>query len=157
MFNSPRALKLYILIILSVFVISCEVNIPVKEVIAAKTAVEDAKKFGAEKYSTDELKKAITLLGQCHDYIVDQDTDKAKKAAEDALASALEAEKKSLPSYASEQLKKSEEAYREADMAYAEKFSPEKFNEAGRLKVEAKGLYDKGELKKSAAISGTTE
>lgn len=153
MSNPQKMIKLYALTILSVFILSCELEVPVKEMVEARTAIEEAKKVNADRHSPDDIKKAETLLLQSHDYIANgQETD-AKKAAEQSLAAAIEAEKKSLPGYASEQLKKSEEAYKEADMAYAEKFSPEKFNEAGKLKVEAKGLYDKGEHKQSAVLS----
>lgn len=153
--NFPSLIKVYVLIILSMFILSCEAEVPVKEIIAAKTAIEDAKKVGADKHSPEDIKKAETLLLRCHDFIVNGQETEALKAAEDALAAALDAEKKSLPGYAAEQLKKSEDAYKEADLAYAEKFSPDKFAEAGRVKVEAKGLYDKGEFKKSAALSAS--
>ncbi|PKL17354.1 MAG: hypothetical protein CVV49_11515 [Spirochaetae bacterium HGW-Spirochaetae-5] len=133
-----------------VFILSCEIDIPVTEIITARGAVEDAKKFDAERHAPDDIKKAEDLLLKSHDYIVAKKGDEAKKSANDALAAALEAEKKSLPPYAAEKMTESEAAYSSADLAYAEKFSPVKFAEAGKLNVEAKSLYENNDYKKSA-------
>jgi len=133
-----------------VFILSCEFKVPVNEIITARTAIEDAKKYGAEKNAPDEIKKAEALLLQSHDYITENKADEAKKAANDALAAARDAENKSLPMYAEEQIQKSDEAYIEAEQAYAEKFSPEKFAEAGVLNSDAKLLKAKGENKEAA-------
>jgi nucleoid-associated protein YgaU len=146
-------IKFLIPVISFVFILSCEFDVPVKEIITAKSAIEEAKKFDAEKYAPEEMKKAETLLLQSHDLITDNKADDAKKAANDAYAAAMDAEKKCLPQYAAEQIKKSDEAYTEADLAYAEKFSPEKFAEAGALNAEAKSLYEKNDYKKSAVSS----
>jgi len=143
-------IKFLVPVIGFIFILSCQFDVPVKEIIAAKTAIEEAKKFDAEKNAPEELKKAEALLVQSHDFITLDKTDEAKKAANDSLASALDAEKKSLPFYSAEKIKKSDEAYTEADLAYSEKFSPDKFAEAGKLNVEAKSLYEKNDYKKSA-------
>jgi len=146
-------IKFLVPVLAFVFILSCEFDVPVNEIITARNAVENAKKFDAEKYAPEEIKKAEDLLLKSHDFIIENKADDAKKSASDALAAALEAEKKSLPLYASELMKKSEDAYISADQAYAEKFSPDKFAEAGTLNVEAKSLYDQSDYKKSADAS----
>lgn len=146
-------IKFLIPVIIFSFITACEFKVPVKEVITAKTAIESAKKYDADKYAPDEIKKAETLLLQSNDYITADKGDDAKKSAEEALSSATEAEKKALPLYAADLIKKSGEAYNEADQAYAEKFSPEKFAEAGALNAEAKSLNEKNDYKASAETS----
>ncbi len=141
----------FLIPVISLFLIlSCEFNVPLKEAVTARNAIEEAKKYDAEKYAPDEIKKAETLLFQSHGFITSGKADDAKKAAVDSFASAQEAEKKALPPYAAEKMKKSDEAYAEADQAYSEKFSPEKFAEAKSLNVESKSLYEKNDYKKSA-------
>ncbi len=146
-------IKFLIPVVSLVFILSCEYDVPVKEMIAARTAIEDVKKFDAEKNAPEEMKNAENLLLQSHGFLTDNKIDDAKKAANDALAAAQEAEKKSLPLFAAEQIKKSDEAYIAADQAFSEKFSPEKFTEAGKLNVEAKSLYEKNDYKQSAVTS----
>lgn len=148
--SRPSLIKYLIPVIAFAFILSCELKVPVTEIIAARTAVEDAKKFGAEKHAPEDIKKAEDLLLQSHDYITDNKVDEAKKAADEALAAAKAAENKSLPVYAEEQIQKSDEAYKEAELAYAEKFSPEKFAQAGVLNSDARQLKEKGEFKQSA-------
>ncbi len=146
----PSFIKYLVPVIAFAFILSCELKVPVSEIINARTAIEDAKKFGAEKYASEEIKQAENLLLQSHDYITDNKADEAKKAAGEALAAAKTAENKSLPMYTEEQIRKSDDAYMEANQAYAEKFSPEKFTEAGVLNSDAKLLREKGEFKQSA-------
>jgi len=148
--SRPSLIKYLTPVIAFAFILSCELKVPVNEIVAAKAAIEEAKKFDAEKFAPEEIKKAETLLLQSHDYITKNKTDEAKKSADDALAAAMEAEKKCLPLYTAEQIKKSDDAYTEADLAYSEKFSPEKFTQAGALNAEAKSLYEKNDYKKSA-------
>lgn len=148
--SRPSLIKYLVPVIAFAFILSCELKVPVAEIIAARTAVEDAKKFGAEKHAPEEIKKAEDLLLQSHDYITENKVDEAKKTADEALAAAKAAENKSLPAYTEEQIQKSDDAYNEANQAYAEKFSPEKFTEAGVLNSDAKLLRAKGDFKQSA-------
>lgn len=148
--SRPSLIKYLVPVIAFAFILSCELKVPVAEIIAARTAVEDAKKFGAEKHAPEDIKKAEDLLLQSHDYITDNKVDEAKKAANEALTAAKAAEDKSLPAYTEEQIQKSDDAYNEANQAYAEKFSPEKFTEAGVLNSDAKLLREKGDFKQSA-------
>jgi nucleoid-associated protein YgaU len=138
-----------------VFILSCEFDVPVTEIITARAAVESAKNFDAEKHAPEDIIKAEELLLKSHDFIIAEKADEAKKSANDALAAALEAEKKSLPPYASEKMKESEAAYISADQAYAEKFSPDKFAGAGKLNAEAKSLYENNDYKNSAVSAMT--
>jgi nucleoid-associated protein YgaU len=136
-----------------VFILSCEIDVPVTEIITARAALESAKMFDAEKHAPEYIQKAEEHLLKSHDFIIAEKSDEAKKSANDALAAALEAEKKSLPPYASEKMKESEAAYISADQAYAEKFSPDKFTGAGKLNAEAKSFYENNDFKKSAEYS----
>ncbi len=133
-----------------VFILSCEFDVPVTEIITAREAVESAKNFDAEKYAPEDIKKAEELLLKSHDFIIAEKADEAKKSANDAFAAAREAEKKSLSPYAAEKIKEADRAYSSADQAYAEKFSPDKFAAAGKFNAVAKSLYENNDYKQSA-------
>lgn len=139
-----------------IFILSCDYDVPVNEMISAKTAIEEARMYDAEKYAGDELKKAESLLLQCHDLVAAGKADDAKKAALDSYTEAIKAQTQSLPQFASEKIKRSDEAFVEADKAYAEKFSPEKFSKAATSNADAKYAYEKKDYKKAAqsAIDG---
>jgi hypothetical protein len=124
-----------------------------KEMVTAKTAIESARAVDAEKHSPEELKKAEELLLKSHDLLAEKKEKEAKQSAEDSIAAALDAEKKALPPYADERIKKAEAEYQEADKAFAERFSPEKFSKSGELTAEAKQNYETGEFRKSATYA----
>jgi len=151
--SRSNLMKILVPVIALIFITACEFDVPLKEAVNARSAIEEAKKFDAEKHAPEEIKKAETLLLQSHGFMMENKTGDAKNSANEALAAAMEAEKKSLPPYAAEQMKKSDEAYTEADKAYAEKFSPEKFNQAVTLNTEARSLYVQKDYKKAAENS----
>ncbi len=142
-----------LLILTFIFTVSCQLDVPIKEMISARDAIKSAKNVDAEKYSPDELKKAEDLIVKSHDLLTEEKDEEAKKSAEDAIAAAVEAEKKALPLYADAHMKAAEDEYAEAGKAYAEKFSPDKFSQAGQLIAESRQHFDSGEYKKSAGLA----
>lgn len=136
-----------------IFTASCQLEVPMKEMVTAKTSIEKARAVDAEKYSPEELKKAEELLIQSHALLAEKKDKEAKKAAEDSIAAAAAAENKALPSYADAHIEAAEAEYQEADRAFAERFSPEKFTKAGSLNAEAKQSFDNQDFRKSADLA----
>lgn len=144
---------LFLMAAAMMFTVSCQLDVPMQEMVTAKASIESAKAVDAEKYSPEEIKKAEELLLQSQNLLTDEKAKDAKKAAEDSITAALAAEKKALPFYADDHIKKAEAEYAEADKAYAERFSPEKFAKSGELTAEAKQNLEKGEFRKSATLA----
>jgi len=142
--------KIFIPLVIFVLATACQLDVPINEMTAARTAIGEAKAFDADKHAPEDIKSAEDLLLQSHELLKSGETDRAKLAAEDALAAARNAEKKALPLYTAGQIKKADDAYAEADQSYSEKFSPEKFTEAGTLLSEAATLNEKTEYKKAS-------
>ncbi len=143
-------IRFLIPVVIFVLATACQYDVPVKEMAAAKTAIEEAKIYDADKHAPEDLKNAEDLLYKSHEFVNTGKTEEAKQAANDAFAAAVEAEKKALPPYTAIVLKKADDAYAEADQAYAEKFSSEKFAQAGMLLSEAASLNEKTEYKKAS-------
>jgi len=148
----PRPAALLVSLVLF-FTVSCQLDVPMKEMVTAKTSIEKAKAVDAEKYSSEELKKAEEFLVQSHALLAEEKTKEAKKAAEDSITAALEAENKALPSYADAHIEAAEAEYQQADKAFAERFSPEKFTQAGALTTEAKQNFENRDFRKSAELA----
>lgn len=149
-FSRPIA---FLMTLTFIFTASCQLEVPMKEMVTAKTAIESARGVDAEKYSPEELKKAEELLLKSHDLLTDKKDKEAKQTAEESAAAAIEAENKALPSYADAHIGASEAEYMEADKAYAERFSPEKFTTAGTLNTEAKQNFENRDFRKSADLA----
>ena len=138
----------------ALFLSACDVDIPVKEMAAARNEIEDAKKYDAEKYAADDIKRAEALLIQSHkNLVVDEKEDDARKSANDAILAANNAKNKSLPLYAADQIKKSDEMYESADKVYAEKYSPNNFAQGKNFNSEAKSQYEQGDYVQSIGSS----
>lgn len=148
--NRSSLLRFLVPVIVFVLATACQYDVPVKEMSAAKTAIEEAKFYDADKHAPEEIKNAEDLLIKSHEFVKSEKTDEAKQAANDAYAAAVEAEKKALPLYTAIELKKADDAYAEADRAYSEKYSSEKFTQAGTLLSEAASLNEKTEYKKAS-------
>ncbi|MCL1865509.1 MAG: LysM peptidoglycan-binding domain-containing protein [Spirochaetes bacterium] len=137
----------------AIFISSCEVDVPIKEMAAARNGIEDAKKYDAEKYAPNEIKNAEELLIQSHKKLVDGNTDDARKSANDAILAANNAKNKSLQPYADSKIKQSGEMYDLAEKAYAEKFSPDNFEQGKNFNSEAKSQYEQGDYIKSVELA----
>jgi hypothetical protein len=149
----PKNAIIIAIALLSWLITACELKVPIKEIVSAKNAIEQAKEVDAEKYSPDEIKAAHELLLQSHDLLAKEKVDEAKAKAEESLAKALEAEKKSLPLYADAHIKAAEKEYQLAEEAYGEKFSPEKFKECASLITEAQELFAQEQFRQAAATA----
>ena len=138
----------------ALFLSACEVDVPVKEMAAARDGIAEAKKYDAEKYAADDIKRAEALLVQSHkNLVIDENEDDARKSANDALLAANNARNKSLPSYSADQIKKSEELYKSAEKAYAEKYSPNNFAQGKNSYSDAKAQYDQRDYVQSIVSS----
>ena len=114
-----------------VVTVSCRLDVPIREMTRAKTAIGRAVEVKAEKYAPEELKLAEASLLKSHEYVAADDT---KKAAEEALRSIEQSEAaiaKSLPLLAAESMENARKEYAEAEALYAEKLAPEEFAAAG--------------------------
>ena len=140
----------------SIFMLACDVDIPIKEMAAAKNGIEDAKKYGAEQYAPEEIKRAEALLVQSHKNLVDEKGDDARKSANDAILAATNAKNKSLQPYADSKIKQSDEMYNAADKAFAEKFSPDNFAKGKNFNSDAKSQYEQRDYAKSAESAITS-
>lgn len=122
---------LAILSILSLVFIACETKIPIMELAKAKDAISKAESVDAAKYSPDELKMAQDELAKAHDVIIkDEKPEDSVKNADTAYTKAMEAYNRSAVLYASDMLKKADEAIAAADAVYAERLSSESYTQA---------------------------
>ncbi|RPI96706.1 MAG: hypothetical protein EHM32_02625 [Spirochaetales bacterium] len=138
--NNIRRTAYFALILLPLaFTLSCQLDVPIREMTRAKTTIGRAIEVKAEKFAPEELKQAQASLFKSHEYIASEDT---KKAAEEALKSINQAEAaiaKALPLLAAESMEGARKEYAEAEALYAEKLAPEEFAAAGdslKLAVE---------------------
>ncbi|MBN2403790.1 MAG: LysM peptidoglycan-binding domain-containing protein [Spirochaetes bacterium] len=147
--------KIFVLNFLLVLVsFSCRLEVPVKEMAAAKSEITRAVEVKSEKYAPEDLKKAKDELIKSHDAMKAEDIKAAKKSAEDSLKNSKEAIAKSLPLLADDNLKDARNIYEEADMAFAEKYASEEFSLAGAKIEEAEALFSEKEYWESYLKSG---
>ncbi|OHD63740.1 MAG: hypothetical protein A2176_14480 [Spirochaetes bacterium RBG_13_51_14] len=134
-----EARKIYILIVMCVStgIISCDIDIPIKEMVKARTIINQAGRVMAEKYDPEHFNKAIQLLKMSHDYLIDKKANDAKKAAEESFVYGDIAVQTSLPRATDDALADAKAAYQEAEKLYAERFAPGPFSEAGNAVSEA--------------------
>lgn len=114
-----------------IFVISCRLEVPIREMTQAKTAIGRAIEVKAEKYAPEELKQAETSLLKSHEYISSEDTGKAAEEARESIKNSEAAIAKSLPLLAADSIANAKKEYAEADALYSEKLAPEEFAAAG--------------------------
>ena len=137
-----------ILLFSQALIFSCRLDVPIKEMTMARSAIKKAHQAMAEKYDMKNLRKSIVHLYKAHRYIKKENVSKAKKEALESLNYANAAIIKSLPLAVKDTLAEAMTLYSEAEMLYAEKYAPEelkladkKINETDRLKSEKK-LWD---------------
>lgn len=124
-------ITLAILSILSLVFLACETKIPIQELAKAKEAIAKAESVNADQYSPEEMKVAKAELAKAHDIIIkDEKPEDSVKNAETAYTKAMEAYNRSAVLYASDTLKKADEAIAAADMVYAEKLSADNYIQA---------------------------
>ncbi len=135
------------------FAVSCQLDVPVKEMVSARQSIDKAYTVRAGTYSPDKLKEAESLLLQSHEFMKKEDDGEAKNAALKSIKASTEAFNKSLPPYSAEILKKAEDKYISADKVYSEKFSPSEFTQAGDKLKQARDARENKEYLKSIEIA----
>ena len=123
-----RKYRITIAIFLSalfLFLFSCRLDIPVKEMSTAKMQISRAVEVKAEKYAPDELKLAQDNLYQCHEAIKKEKKDDALKLANSSIQNANEAIEKSLPLLSKDSLDEAKKKYNEANLLYGDIASQE--------------------------------
>ncbi len=118
----------------------CRLDVPIKEMTRAKTAITRAYEVKADKYDPERLDKAIKHLFNSHEKLKKPDVKGSKEEAEKAYKLAKAAIEKSLPLLAKDTLDEAKSLYDEADTLYAIKFASDEFAEAGKLIEESEAL-----------------
>ncbi len=119
----------------------CRLNIPVREMAAAKKGIADARGVKAEKYAPDELTAAQNKLLESHDMVAKKDVDGAKKAALESSALSDAAYQKAIPLLAKDTIAVAEKSLNEAGEAYAERLAAEEYREAEAYFKEANDRF----------------
>ena len=127
--------------IIFIFLASCRLEVPIKEMSQAKANITRAVEVKAEKYAPELLKKAKDALIKSHDSMKTDDVKAAKTSAEESLKYSNEAIAVSLPLLADDTLKEARKTYEEANAAYAEKYAAEEYALAGAKIGESESLF----------------
>ena len=140
---------------LLLFATACDLDVPVREMVDARTGIEEGYKYKADRYSPEELKQAETALLKSHEFLKDEKADDAKKSAIEAKDLAQKALDKTLPLYSSDMLESADKTVLEADKLFAERFSPENFSSAKENLSLAREEHGKPDYKKSIELSSS--
>jgi len=142
------------LILTSVFLFSsCDLDIPVNELISARQKIDEAREFKAGKYSSDKLKKSEELLYESHKLLKDDKADDAKKKAIESLKHGEQALAIALEAYSSDLIKDTEKRLNECRDLYSEKLAPVDYTEADRLHKDAQKQYSDKKYRESIETS----
>ncbi len=118
-------------VLLSVLVlVSCELDVPVREIIDAKQTIDRAKEVKAEKYDKKNLDSAIQELYKSHDFIKQEKADDAKKSAVKSKNLAMAAIKTSLPLLAKDTIDEAKKIFSEAGELNAAETASEEYKTA---------------------------
>ncbi len=129
---------LTLMIVSAFFITACENEVPLKELTGARQSIEKARSVKADHYSPDEFKAAETELTKAHSQLIkDEEPEDSAKSAVESSKKAMEAYDKAVVLYAQDTLKNADDAINEAEAVYAEKLSPENFNESRELYLAA--------------------
>ena len=130
---------------LALLFVSCQLNLPVEEMVNAKLSISKAYQVKADEYAKDYLEKSLKSLYSCHNLLEKEKDKKAKEAALMASKYANLAVKKSLPLLSKDYLDKAEQLSEEAKVLFAEQLTPSEFSllvstikNAASLKADAK-------------------
>jgi len=135
-----KNIKINLLILMAFSITSCQLDIPIREMVSAKSAIRQAYEVRADKYDKDNLNKSEDLLYKSQRLCKEEDVKGAKVEAINSLNSANDAIKTSLPLLAADTLKEARKAYIEAEKLNAEKFAAEDYKRAGELLVNSEKL-----------------
>ncbi len=128
-------------LLLGAVLIGCGEPIPIKEMTSAKKQITLAYTVKAQKYASDELEKSQNSLLKCHDYIKEEDLDKAKEAAVQSYDLAVQAYEKALPLLAKDVIEIAEKSFDEAGEVYAERLAADDYKAAESSIKKANELF----------------
>lgn len=131
---------------LTIFIVSCQVEMPIKEMSQAKYTITEAVELKAEKYAPDDLKKGQEFLYKSHEFIQAGNEKKAKAEAEKSIKATEAAIEKTLPLLARDTLEEAKKLYSELDPLNAEKYSANEYSAAGDALKEADTLNSQNEF-----------
>ncbi|PKL38945.1 MAG: hypothetical protein CVV44_08740 [Spirochaetae bacterium HGW-Spirochaetae-1] len=140
--NNPmkKILLPLISILLPAFFAGCQLDVPIKAMVSARSAITRGYEVKADTYAPEELKSAEDKLYESHSQLKKGDIDKAKSLAVDSKTDADAAIEKSLPLLARDTLALAKQAYDQAEKLYAEKYAPEDFSRTAALITESENL-----------------
>lgn len=130
-------------------VISCELEVPIGEMVRAKQQIAVAKEAGAEKYDPENLKKAEAAQILSHEKMKAEDSDGALKASEEAYRLAKAAADTSWPLLAADTIKEASDIIKTVDDMNAAVFAAEEFSAAEASLRKAEGLRDESNFRDS--------
>ncbi len=152
---AAHKLNILILSCITVIFISCDVEVPIKEMVKARTTIEKARQVNAEKYDPENFAKATEQLKVSHDSMVDKKGSNAKKAAIESADFANLAIQNSLPKITDDTLSEAKTVYQETEALNAEQFASEKYAQTGNAINETEKL--KGDQKTWEAFQKAKE
>jgi len=149
-----KFLKFFSLLMsLSFFLISCQLDIPIKELANAKKEISTASHFKAEKYSSKKLKLAKDSLLKCNVFLKAENMKRAKSEAEKSYKYAHEALTESLPLLSNDLIKKSQGQFQRAISLNGKVYDNKNFVESERLLGDMQKLHNEKSFKKVCQLS----
>ncbi len=143
---TARKISLVILSCLAACLLSCDIDVPIQEMVNARTTIEKARAVMAEQYDPENLGKAEEWLKKSHDYLVEKDVKNAKGAAEKSSVYGDMALQASLPKATDAAIADARAVVEEADKLNAGEYAPEAFTQAAGALVEAEKLKNDNNL-----------
>ena len=122
---------------LTLTVMGCDIDPPIKEMVTAKTAIKRAYEVRADRYDTANLEKAEQGLYDSHDSLGDEKNKSAQKNAEISVKAARKAIQTSLPLLAQDSLKEAQGLHEKAEKLNATGYAPDDMAAAGTFVEEA--------------------
>lgn len=152
---AAHKINMFILSCITIIFISCDVEVPIKEMVKARAAIEKARQVNAEKYDPENYAKASEQLKLSHDLMVDKKGSNARKAAIESANYADLAMQTSLPKITDDTLAEAKTVYQESEALNAEQYATEKYAQAGNAINETEKL--KGDQKLWEAFQKSKE
>ncbi len=137
---SARKLVLLLAVCSTISFISCDIEVPIKEMVTARTTIEKARQVLADTYDPENLNKAVEELNKSHGFVVNKKAADAKTSAIKAADYAEAAIQISLPKAVDANLEEAKTLYQEADRLNAEKFASDQFAAAEAAITETETL-----------------
>ncbi len=135
--NSMKKTLLLLLISMSIFVLSCKIEIPIKEMNSAKSGIKRSYEVKADKYDPENLKKAEAFLLLSHDYLKKEDVKKAKDEAINSAKASETAINNSLPKLAADSLNEAQKAKDDLQNLNPEVYAAEEYKMANETLKKA--------------------